>query len=180
MPETIRFVPKELTDAAKTAISLEVEGYNLYVEAAGKSKNPLGKATLSAIAEKELLHKKAIEDFYARATGSEVLIAPGERKQYSEKIKTEILNAIKGPLEKAAVMEDAMMKAYEVSMEMEKKSYDFYKKIAETTGDPEAKGLFNFLAKEENIHFDILQDTYLYLNNPSEWFHKEEKWLVEG
>ncbi|MCX5749439.1 MAG: ferritin family protein [Candidatus Saganbacteria bacterium] len=180
MPENIRFISKELTDAAKTAINMEDEGYAIYVEAAKKSSNPLGKATLQAIAGKELLHKKAIEEFYAKMTGAQISPADENTTKDSEKIKTEILNDIKTSLDNKAPTENELLHAYEISMELEKKGFDFYKKVAEDTEDPAAKSLFAFLSKEENSHFDILQDTYLYLNDPAQWFHKEEKWLVEG
>lgn len=176
----MRFISKELSDAAKAAMDMEDEGYAVYVEAANRSKNPLGKATLLAIAEKEKLHKRAIEELYLKMTGSPVPHEPAGNLMFSEKIKAEILSSIRASLEKGQGIETELINAYEVSMELEKKSHDFYRKTADETEDQEAKDLFLSLAKEENAHFEILQDTYLYLNDPAEWFHKEEKWLVEG
>ncbi len=177
----MKFVHEDLAKAAKTAIGMEEEGYSIYINAAKKSKNPLGSATLRAIAEKELLHKKAIENFYSALTGM-----PAERLSFTEdrlwssRIKTEVLAGIKSSLDKLSDSDQDLLKAYEISMRMEKEGYDFYNKIASGTDNEDAKKLFSFLAKEENMHYEILQDTHLYLSDPSEWFHKEEKWLVEG
>lgn len=181
MSKEIKFISQDLSDAAKTALRMEDEGYAIYVEAAKKTKNPLGRSTLNAIAGKELIHKQAIEDFYKRITGSDVeVIKLNFDSLWSARLKTEILNGIKDSLKNITGTESDLLKAYEVSMEMEKKGFKFYQKIVNETDDPEAKKLFSFLEKEENTHYDLLQDTFLYLNNPSEWFHKEEKWLVEG
>ncbi len=177
----MKFIQEDLIKAAKAALEMEDEGYKVYNDAANRSKNILGATTLKSIAEKELLHKKAIENFYAFLTGQNIsTVAFSDSSQWSEKIKREIFDHIKGKLEIYSEKEDFLLKAYEVAMEMEKRGYDFYKNISSSTDNPEAKKLFEFLAKEENIHFEILQDTHLYLSNPAEWFKKEEKWLVEG
>ncbi len=179
--ENLKFIHEDLANAAKTAISMEEEGYSIYVKAAEKARNPLGASTLRAIAAKELLHKKAIEDFYLGLTGTHISRAPlNEDKLWSAGLKSEILSGIKDSLDKLTGSDEDLIKAYDISMEMERRGYDFYASIAAGTTNEDAKKLFSFLAKEENIHFELLQDTQLYLSNPSEWFHKEEKWLVEG
>lgn len=177
----VKFVDKDLATAAEAAIGMEEEGYSIYMKAAERSKNVLGTSTLKAIAEKELLHKKAIEDFYSGLTGTKanrISFAGGQL--WSSKLKSEIMIGIKDSLNKLSGSDEDLLKTYEISMEMEKKGYDFYNNIALSTDNEEAKKLFSFLAKEENSHFEILQDTHLYLSNPAEWFHKEERWLVEG
>ncbi len=181
MANECKFDAQNLEAAAKTAIGMEEEGYSLYTEAAGRSKNPLGRTTLLAIAEKELMHKREIQKFYNHLTGKEVKELPsGEKTKLSDCLKSEVLSGIKQELKAGAGLESDLLKTYELAMEMEKSGYAFYSDIAAKTDDPAAKKLFEFLAKEENSHYEMFQDTYLYLSNPSEWFKKEEKWLVEG
>ena len=171
----------DLTKAAKTAISMEEEGYSAYMSAAGKSANALGRSTLLAIAEKELMHKAEIEKFYDKFTGKSLAgstVKPDLAA--SEKIRKDIFEKIRTELKNIAELEGDLAKTYQISMEMESKAYDFYKSIAKETENADARDLFNFLAKEENIHFELLQDTFLYLTSPAEWYEKEEKWLVEG
>ncbi len=165
-------IPDDMEQAAKIAIAMEEEGYKIYTEAANKSKNPLGKATFTAIAEKELMHKREIEAYYKKIKG--------ESLDSSKTVKSDILKEIRNSLAKITDLESDLISSYEIAMDMERTGYDFYKKISEKTTDSDAKKLFEFLAFEENIHYEIFQDTYLYLSNPSEWFEKEEKWLVEG
>ena len=180
MADKIQFISKDLTDAVKTAINMEDEGYALYIEAAGRSKNALGRSTLRAIAEKELLHKKAIENFYNKLTGLPAeALSLNDETPWSAGLKKEVLSGIRDSLAAASAEED-LTRAYRISMELERKGYEFYKKIASSTDNADAKKLFDFLASEENLHYEILEETLQYLSNPAEWFHKEEKWLVEG
>ncbi|MFA5104124.1 MAG: ferritin family protein [Candidatus Margulisiibacteriota bacterium] len=177
----IGFIHEDLAKAAKTAITMEKEGYDIYVKAANMTKNVLGKSTLMAIAEKEVLHRQSIESFYSKLTGASAeTISVDENNLWSAKLRTEILSKIKDALDKLSGSDKDLVKTYEIAMDLELKGYNFYNSIAAQTDNEDAKRLFAFLAKEENIHFDILQETHLYLSNPSEWFHKEEKWLVEG
>ena len=65
-------------------------------------------------------------------------------------------------------------------MEIEKQGYVFYKKAKEDTDDEEAGQLFEFLAKEENIHYKFLEDQHSYISDPESWYLDEEKWILEG
>lgn len=171
----------DLAKAARTAIDMEDEGYAAYTSAAKKCANTLGRSTLQAIADKELFHKAEIEKFLLKITGKSATgSAVKPDTKLSEMLKSEILNMIKDDLKNIATLENDLTKTYEIAMGMETKGYDFYKKICEKTDDPEARDLFTFLMKEENMHYELLQDTYLYLTAPAQWFEKEEKWLVEG
>ena len=72
------------------------------------------------------------------------------------------------------------IRVYETGMEIEKEGYDFYMKAAVETDDEEAKQLFGWLAKEENIHFEFLQDQHSYISDPLSWNLDEERWIMEG
>ena len=171
----------DLEQAAKTAIKMEEDGYAAYMSAANKSSNKLGKSTLTAIAEKELMHKAEIEKFVNKLTKKTIAgsnVTPDQKA--SEFIKTEIIAKIKNDLKSISELEGDLSKTYEISMGLETKGYEFYINIANNTDNQDAKNLFLFLAKEENLHYELLEDTHLYLTNPSAWFEKEEKWIVEG
>ncbi len=177
----MKFIHEDLAKAAAAAIEMEEEGYSIYIKAAERASNPLGASTLRAIAEKELLHKKTIEDFYAGLTGGKRYTASfAEGELWSSKLRSEILRNIKDSLDKLSGNDQDLIRVYEISMDMEKQGHNFYRNISANTDNEDAKKLFDFLAREENEHYEILQDTHLYLSSPSEWFKKEEKWLVEG
>lgn len=174
---------EDLTVALKGAMDMEKRGYDVYMDAAKKTKNILGRFTLEMIGKKELDHIAAIEAFIKTTTSkSNDLqsaideIKPKEKADYYRPIMDKLskeLNTTVGP--------DAGLKAsYDVAMGLEKRSYDLYKKLEGGTVNPQAKKFFQFLTKEENAHYEILQDTLRYLDNPADWFKEQERWIVEG
>lgn len=172
-----------IRDSLEMAVQMEKSGYEIYMKAAKKTQNKLGKTTLEAIAAKELDHIKAIVKF-SEKVGEKVssidmaisLINVKNKKDYIlpifEKLKSEL---------DAEVSPDAdLEKAYQVALQLERDSYDLYKKLAGESKDPQAKKFFEFLMGEENTHYELLQETLQYLNSPGDWFAEQEKWIVEG
>ncbi|MGE5236894.1 MAG: ferritin family protein [Acidobacteriota bacterium] len=50
--------------------------------------------------------------------------------------------------------------AVKIAMERERLARDFYLKCASIVQDPGVKKMFEFLAKEESKHFDLLEKEY--------------------
>lgn len=166
-----------LTRALETALSMEKTGYDLYMKAAGKTQNKLGKSTLEAIAAKELDHIKAIEAFAEKHIDNAIeSINPKSKEEYIRPI----MEKLGKELEAKAKPDSDLEKAYQVALGLEKDSYNLYKKLSKGTRDPQTKNFFEFLMGEENIHYELLSETLEYLNKPGNWFREQEKWIVEG
>ena len=65
-------------------------------------------------------------------------------------------------------------------METERLSYDLYKKSAEEQSDPAAKEAYELLARQENLHYEMLQSSRDYLLNNQTWWDTEELPFFEG
>lgn len=50
--------------------------------------------------------------------------------------------------------------AMKVAMERERSAHDFYMRCAAIVADPGVKKMFEFLAREETKHFDLLEREY--------------------
>lgn len=50
--------------------------------------------------------------------------------------------------------------AVKLAMEREKLAREFYQRCASIVNDPGVKKMFEFLAKEESRHFDLLEKEY--------------------
>ena len=59
-------------------------------------------------------------------------------------------------------------------METEKLSYDLYCKSADEATDPAAKQAYEFLSREENRHYEILQNSRNYLVDNQTWWDDEQ------
>lgn len=167
---------KDMTEALNLAIGVENEGYKVYTEAANKTSNKLGKATLLAIAAKEQDHIKAIQKFAKDINQAITLINPRNKKEYIRPIMAEI----KGELGVAPQPDKELEKAYRVAMGLEKKSFELYKKLAGQADEPKVKVFFDFLMAEENMHYELLSETLMYLTRTGDWYREQERWLVEG
>jgi rubrerythrin len=165
----------DMHEALVTALSMEKNGYDVYTKAAQKTKNALGRTTLEAIAKKELDHIKAIEEFSAKNLDRSIAaINPKDKKEYVLPIMEKMKKALD---EKTA---NDLNNAYKVAMGLEKESFNLYKKLKGESADAKTKQFFDFLMKEENTHYELLQDTLEYLDRPGDWYREQERWIVEG
>ena len=174
---------EQLLRILKSAVEMENNGYKIYMDASEKTSNKFGKQTLKAIADKELDHIAAINEFIAQLSAGTVDIGraianinPKDKKEYIAALVKDLRSELS-----ATIVEDSdLEKAYRVAMSFEKGSYDLYKKLSEEINDPQSVKFFEFLMGEENTHYELLQETLEYLNNPGDWFKEQERWIVEG
>jgi rubrerythrin len=165
-----------LKESLNTALDMEHSGHDLYVKAANKTSNKLGKITLEAIAEKELDHIKAINDFAKKNLNKAIAdIRPKDKKNYIKPIMEKLEKA----LNENVKPDSDLNEAYKVALELEKNSYDLYKELKQKSSGEKEKEFFDFLMSEENTHFELLSETLEYLNNPKDWYKEKEQWLVE-
>lgn len=174
----------DLIEDTKLAIELEKKGYDFYVLTAANTQNPLAASTLNSLAERELIHLEKVKEFYKNITGEEKLAGDWlkgvEIPPRKEELLIAILNKLKQSLDRKFETQQEINEAYKIAEGLEKDSYDLYHKISKETTDEIAKKFYAALALEEKDHYAILEETLEYLNNPGDWFKKEERWLVEG
>ena len=70
--------------------------------------------------------------------------------------------------------------AYQIAMQLEKDSYNYYKKLAGQFSEKVIQIFFDLLAREENAHYAILQEALVYLDKPKQWFWAKEDWIIEN
>ena len=172
---------ENLTSAVKLAIELEKKGYDLYTKTARESDHPVISSTFLGLAQRELEHIKRIEVLYAEI--SKETINYQKIQEISVPVdKQTILNLImdnlKGRL--SVKPKTAVSPVYEIALQLEKDSYNYYKKLSGELKDPPLAQFFEILAAEENEHYSIIQESKLYLEHPGDWFNAHERWIVEG
>jgi rubrerythrin len=166
-----------MDQALETALKMEKTGYDLYMKAAGKTSNKLGKTTLEAIAVKELDHIKAIEEFSEKNIGKAIeSINPKDKKDYVRVVMDKFAKY----LDENIIKDSDLEKAYKAAMGLEKSTYAFYEDLFKRSKEPEVKKFFEFLMGEENTHYELLSETLEYLNAPKDWYREKERWVVEG
>ncbi len=167
---------KNLSVAISLALSMEKQGYDHYVATARKTKNPLAKVTLEAIAAKEVDHMKAIEKFATDVHAAIELIRPKTKLDYLKPIMEGLGNSLNANFQG----DPDLTQAYRVALGFERDSYNLYDKLSKEAESADVKSFFEFLREEENTHYELLQESLQYLEHPADWFKDEERWNVEG
>ena len=174
----------DLIADTKLALELEEKGYGFYTGAAQQTENKLIKAVFQGLAERELIHKNRITQIYQELTNTKRLPANWLKEAAVTPAKAALMQPILKLLAEALKNNPAdktdQTTTYKIAEELERNSFALYQKISQETDNPVAKQFYAALAKEEDEHFAILEDTLLYLNNPGDWFKKEEHWIVDG
>jgi len=168
----------------KLAIELEKKGFDFYTQTAARTSNPLAASTLTGLAEREILHLNKIREFYQNLTGEKKLkddwLKGVEVPPRKEDLLRPILQKLKDILSKPFETQKDIEEAYRIAEGFEQDSYNLYDRISKESKDQIAQKFYAALAQEERDHFAILEETLQYLNNPGDWFKKEERWIVEG
>jgi rubrerythrin len=164
-------ITPHMIKAIKTAIQMEEEGYEYYMKAAEQTDNDMGKSMFKQLAKDELEHRRTFEtmfDTIADPSTWRKLAAetPGVAELPVFQDATKDIGKTKG------MTADA--NALRIGMENEKKSIDYYQKVAGETDDPQAKSIFTNIAQQEEFHYNLLQAELDSITRTGFWFDTAE------
>lgn len=159
--------------AVKKAYELEREGLEFYIRSAIKSINALVKKTLFSLAQDEIKHMMKIDEVSLsldangkwpgeetgfKCSGIEIAI-----KEFFAKTAREIFNENR---DNADVIKTAM--------EFERKSFELYEDLGKKAQSDSEKIFYEELKKQEEMHYDALENVYSYLTKTGDWFGRDE------
>ena len=165
--------------ALKTAIQMEIDGKEFYLEASESSKNELGKKLLKQLASEEDIHRKVFEDIYKDISAKKGWPTGKLQTDGGKGLRTIFSSAMEG-MDKDVKTIPTELDAVQEAMEMENKTYDFYKsRIGKAAYDAE-KQFYEALSFQEEEHFKVLLDYYEFLKSPEAWFVQKEHPSLDG
>ncbi len=160
-------------NAVELAIKMEKDAIEFYKGAVARTRHPFGKRMFQSFIEDEKRHLKALDDIFAGLDLNMDSKSPREKvRSIFDELKSEMMQRIKADTDE--------IDAIRLALDFEKKGYDFYKKTAEDATDKKIKTLFEILTKEEEEHFNILQNTLFFLTDTGNWFMWEEHSIIDG
>ncbi|MDH5695407.1 MAG: ferritin family protein [Dehalococcoidia bacterium] len=166
-------------EGIQIAIQMEVDGKEYYLKASQESSNELGKKLLESLAAEEDTHRQKFEEIYNAIRDKNAWPVTDFQPDGSKGLRTIFARATEeiGSIIKAPATE---LDAIQLAMDMESKTYDFYKSQgANATHDTE-RDFYQTLATEEREHHLILLDYYEYLKDPAGWFASKEHPSLDG
>jgi rubrerythrin len=166
--------------ALQTALKMEIDGKEFYLNASKTSKNKLGKELLKTLAAEEDIHRAVFQNIY-----NTIKSKKGWPDQ--EKFRTDGGRGLRTVFARALEVMDKDVKAIpteldavQTGMDMENKTLDFYKsRSGKATYDAERQ-LYEDLAIQEGEHFRVLLDYFEFLKNPAAWFVQKEHHSLDG
>lgn len=137
------------------AIRSEIEGYNFYLWASAKTKDPKGKTAFRDLAGEEIKHLKILEAEYTRYGGIKAWREPGAEDVTKERT-FEIGQGIRMKISENTSEEDAL----KMALTIEQDAMDFYRKLAEKTEDNDLSKVFHGLSEMEAKHLEMIRYQY--------------------
>ncbi len=166
-------------EGLQTALQMEIDGKEFYLKASRESSNEAGKKLLASLAAEEDIHRQKFEEIYEAMRSKKTWPRTDFQPDGGRGLRTIFSRALDeiGTNIKAAVTE---LEAVKTAMDMESKTYDFYKAQSQKISHEAARDFYDALAAQEREHQLILLDYYEYLKNPAAWFVSTEHPLLDG
>jgi len=160
-------------NAIQTAIQMEIDGKKFYLASSQKSKNDLGKKLLQSLAEEEDLHRAKFEQIYNELRVKKAWPEIRVQGDGGKNLRTIFAQALEKPFsEKQPATSE--LDAIKIAIEMEIKTYEFYKQMSVESHHTAEKEFYDSLAGIEREHHLVLVDYAEFLKNPAGWFTGKE------
>ena len=167
-------------DALKIAVQMEIDGKEFYMKASEGSGNRLGRELLESLAAEEDIHRQKFEEIYNAISSKKDWPKTDFQPDEGKKLRTMFSEATEGIGTYIKTPSTAELDAVQTAMEMENKTYDFYKKRSEKAIYEGERKFYESLAAQERQHHIILLDYYEYLKDPVGWFTNKEHVSLDG
>ena len=165
--------------ALQKAIKMEIDGKEFYLKASRESSNELGKKLLESLAAEEDVHRQNFEKIYNSIRIKQGWPGTDFQPDGGKRLRTIFAEAV----EEAGAginVSATELDAVKTAMEMENKTYDYYKAQGQAATYGTERDFYQALAAEEREHHLVLLDYYEYLSDPAGWFVQKEHPSLDG
>jgi len=164
-----------IEDLIKTAIKMEEDGYDFYKKAEGCTKDNHGKMMYASLADDEVRHKALLVSLMNKVTPTaKELNIPMPKEKLVSVFKTT------GPVCERVPSTSDDVQAITIAMSKETESFKMYAEAGKESPDPGVKAMFDRMAKEEEQHYEILEQTRYFLEQYANWSIWQEGGPIEG
>jgi len=166
-------------EALQIAIQMEIDGKEFYLKAGQESSNEPGKKLLESLAAEEDTHRQKFEEIYSAIRSKKAWPMTDFQPDGGKRLRTIFARATEemGSNIKSLATE---LDTIQTAMDLENKTYDFYKGQGESAAYGAERDFYETLAAEEREHHLILLDYYEYLKDPAGWFVRKEHPSLDG
>jgi rubrerythrin len=162
-----------------TTISFEAEGLNFFTEQSTRAPTRFEREIFLALAKDELGHKTYLEKLredLVQTHDLDTIEDEGHDQWSARKVFAAALDRAIDPY----TPRSAELEALRSGMELKRRGYAMYREAIDKMETRKACELFEHLAEEEKVHFQLLRNTYDYLDDPEQWHGFDEGPLLDG
>lgn len=168
-------------DALRFAKEFEEKGEKFYRDSIQKVNDEFAKKTLNFLADEELHHIEKINKLNAALTADseDFNLDTHCQTKLPERIENHLKESIKREKQKIQP-QSRDVEIYDMALELEKAGYAIYKEYHQQSDDERTKIFFEFLIKEESLHYDLLASSKKYFEDSSYYFEDYGGWIFGG
>ena len=160
-------------EGLQTSIQMEIDGKEYYLKASQASGNELGKTLLKTLSKEEDSHRRLFETIFKAISDKRDWPAADLQPDGGKGLRSIFARATE-KLDSGVEAVATELDTVQTAMDMENKTYDFYKRRGGTATHQAEKEFYETLAGIEQEHHLILLDYYEYLKDPAAWFVSKE------
>lgn len=162
--------------ALHQGIQTELQGLTLYRKAAERSEDPQGQQVFQSLAHEEKEHLRLLKVQYGSLVSEGRWLAMEQAKEMEPGEEVEEIFPQDDATLASLLTEDADdFKALDLALEFERTGYTFYRQAAEEAEDPLGRELYQFLAEQEQLHYEFIQRAREFLETEGSWYFDEEE-----
>ncbi|GBE00733.1 putative trifunctional 2-polyprenylphenol hydroxylase/glutamate synthase subunit beta/ferritin domain-containing protein [bacterium BMS3Bbin06] len=161
-----------LSKAVEMARRMETDAIRFYKGASRKTSHPFGKKMFEGFTRDETRHLGMLDDIIKGLDIDLNVESTGNIRTVFSELRDQMMQRIEATTDEK--------EAIKVALEMEKKGYNYYLKAADEAPEGQEKRLFEILSGEEEMHYQLLSNTYAFLEDTGNWFMWKELSIVEG
>ena len=163
----------------QVAIKMEIDGKEFYLKASRESSNELGRKLLESLAAEEDVHRQNFEKIYNSIRIKQGWPGTDFQPDGGKRLRTIFAEAMEEAWTGINVPATEL-DAVKTAMEMENKTYDYYKAQGQAATYDTERNFYQALAAEEREHHLVLLDYHEYLSDPAGWFVQKEHPSLDG
>jgi rubrerythrin len=165
----------------REAVRNELDGKAMYLQAAERTRDELGKSMFRSFAKEEDQHVHVLQVQYAEVNESGEWIDVEAAREEPRDPKLVLFLQEERKVKELVPEGTSDLEALEMAMEFEQQAVRMYQQAATDADDPVAESFYRELAEWEGTHYEILDNSRDYLATKGEWYFQEQEMpMYEG
>lgn len=162
--------------ALHQGIQTEIQGLTFYRKAAARTGDPKGQEVFRSLMRDEEMHLRLLQVQYGALVDKGRWLEMEQARELEPGREVAVLFPQDDETLAALLpAEGDDLQALQIALDFERQGYQMYRRQAEETADPAGRALYDFLAAQEQKHYDFIHRALEYLQTQGAWFYDERE-----